>query len=88
MAPAIASIYANKSPEYTASQIAAINVQKRQYQKRYMEYWNSTSIHTGTGRPVDAVISPLAPFAAAKRDTYDYYGMYGGACKKNHPLYA
>ncbi|EHK97221.1 putative Acetamidase [Glarea lozoyensis 74030] len=79
MAPAIAQNYAKQSPEYTASQIAATNVQKRQFQKKYMEYWNSTSTITGTGRPVDAVISPLAPFAAAKRDTYDYYGMYGGA---------
>jgi amidase len=86
MAPSVASLYATKSPEYTGSQIAAVNVQKRQFQKRYMEYWNSTSTLTGTGRPVDAVISPLAPFAAAKRDTYDYYGMYGGACKNCHHL--
>lgn len=37
-----------------------------------MEYWNSTAELTGTGRPVDAVISPLAPFAAARPEKYTY----------------
>jgi hypothetical protein len=41
-----------------------------------MEYWNETASHTGTGRPVDAIISPLAPFAAARPDMYDYIGTY------------
>jgi amidase len=74
MARQIASIFAVKKDEYTASQIAANNVAKRAYQKEYMEYWNSTSELTGTGRPVDALIAPLAPFAAARPDMYTYYG--------------
>lgn len=57
-----------------AAEISAVNVAKRQYQKEYMEYWNSTVALTGTGRPVDAIISPLAPFAAARPDMYKYYG--------------
>ena len=39
-----------------------------------MEYWNSTKGQTDTGRPVDALIVPLAPFAAARPGTYSYYG--------------
>jgi amidase len=70
----IAVTYGSRKKEYTASQIAEVNVLKRQYQKEYMEYWNSTASITGTGRPIDAVISPLAPFAAARPDMYDYYG--------------
>ena len=58
----------------TASQIAATNVAKREYQKEYMEYWNGTQDLTGTGRPVDAFIMPLAPFPAARPNMYDYYG--------------
>lgn len=57
-----------------ATKIAATNVAKREYQKEYMEYWNSTVEHTGTGRPVDAIICPLAPFAAARPEKYRYYG--------------
>lgn len=29
---------------------------------------------TGTNRPVDALIMPLAPFTAARPSTYKYYG--------------
>ncbi|KAK5113263.1 hypothetical protein LTR62_003600 [Meristemomyces frigidus] len=62
------------APEYNATQIMAANVKKRELQKEYMEYWNRTSETSGTGRPVDAVISPLAPFAAARPEKYTYYG--------------
>jgi amidase len=74
MCTPVSSFYGVKKEQYTASQISGINVLKRQYQKEYMEYWNSTASSTGTGRPVDAIISPLAPFAAARPDMYDYYG--------------
>jgi amidase len=74
MAKPVSATYGTLQKEYTASEIAAVNVAKRAYQKEYMEYWNSTSSLTSTGRPVDAVISPLAPFAAARPDMYDYYG--------------
>ncbi|CAG8125344.1 unnamed protein product [Penicillium olsonii] len=60
--------------ELKASEIAAVNVAKREYQKQYMDYWNSTSTLTGTGRPVDAFFCPLAPHAAAKPMQYDYIG--------------
>jgi len=73
MASQISSTYGTRQEEYSASQIAAVNVRKRQYQKKYMDYWNSTASITGTGRPVDAVITPLAPFAAARPDMYKYY---------------
>ncbi len=60
--------------EVTGSEIAAVNVAKREWQKEYMEYWNSTEKSTGTGRPVDAVIAPIAPFAAALPEKFNYYG--------------
>jgi len=61
-------------PQFNASQIMDTMVHKRALQKKYMEYWNSTEQSTGTGRPVDAVISPLAPFAAARPQGYTHYG--------------
>lgn len=57
-----------------ASNIMAVNIEKRDAQKEYMEYWNSTFKSTGTGFPVDAIISPLAPFCAARPTKYTYYG--------------
>ena len=57
-----------------ASDIMATNIEKREAQKDYMEYWNSTRHQTDTGEPVDAIISPLAPFPAATPKGYTYYG--------------
>ncbi|KAH6679332.1 amidase signature domain-containing protein [Halenospora varia] len=68
MVSQISSTYGERKEEYTASQIATVNVAKRAYQKEYMDYWNSTATLTTTGRPVDAIIAPLAPFAAARPD--------------------
>lgn len=74
MASQISSTYGTLQDEYTASMISAVNIEKREFQKSYMDYWNSTIDITGTGRPVDAIIAPLAPFAAARPDMYKYYG--------------
>ncbi|KAG0651309.1 Acetamidase [Hyphodiscus hymeniophilus] len=74
MASQVAATYGSLGEQFTASEIAAVNIAKRQYQKDYMDYWNSTSSLTGTGRPVDAIVAPLAPFAAARPNMYDYYG--------------
>ncbi|PYH91073.1 amidase [Aspergillus ellipticus CBS 707.79] len=55
---------AEGTPQKTALEVAALNVEKREYQKLYMDYWNSTAQLTGTGRSVEAVIYPCAPHAA------------------------
>ncbi|GKZ21627.1 hypothetical protein AbraIFM66951_005167 [Aspergillus brasiliensis] len=59
---------------FNAREIAALNVRKREYQKKYMDYWNSTSKLTTTGRPVDAVICPTAPHAAVIPGKYRHTG--------------
>jgi amidase len=74
----ISMTYGEKpSKEFTASEIAATNVAKREYQKEYMDYWNSTAKMTESGQPVDAFIMPLAPYAAARPEKYLYYGYSG-----------
>lgn len=61
------------SEEVTATDIMKTNIAKRQAQKAYMEYWNSTAALTTTGRPVDALICPAAPFAAARPGKFNWY---------------
>ena len=41
-------------------------VQKRKLglRQEYLDHWNSTVSLTGTGRPVDAIISPMAAYVA------------------------
>lgn len=61
------------TPQANAMDIMKTIVEKREAQKEYMEYWNASRHRTGTGRPVDAIIAPLAPFAAARENGYTYY---------------
>ncbi|KAK6003039.1 hypothetical protein QM012_000884 [Aureobasidium pullulans] len=67
------NIMFEQSSQANASDIMHNQVNKRDAEKEYMEYWNSTSELTGTGRPVDAIISPLAPFTAARPNKYTSY---------------
>lgn len=74
MAPCVKINYGEKAwEEFTASQIAANNIAKREYQKKYMDYWNGTAALTSSGRPVDVVISAVAPFAGSLPNRFKYY---------------
>ena len=75
MASQVAMSYGEQpSEQANATDISANNVAKREYQKAYLEYWNNTAKASGTGRPVDAIVIPVAPFAAAREKKYKYYG--------------
>ena len=75
MAPQIAFFYGDKPVEQNkASEIMAVNVAKRECQKEYMDFWNSSASFTTTGRPVDGIICPCMPFPAARPNRYHYYG--------------
>eukprot|EP01113_Clastostelium_recurvatum_P011299 TRINITY_DN15728_c0_g1_i1.p1 TRINITY_DN15728_c0_g1~~TRINITY_DN15728_c0_g1_i1.p1 ORF type:complete len:247 (-),score=51.64 TRINITY_DN15728_c0_g1_i1:20-760(-) len=63
--------------EKRASELAAVNVEKREAQKAFMEYWNESKNRSGTGRPVDVIICPPAPFCPAIPGTYLYYTFSG-----------
>ncbi|PCH43375.1 general amidase [Wolfiporia cocos MD-104 SS10] len=54
-------------PEETgisAYQLWQIQRERAELRKEYLDHWQKTVEITGTGRPVDAIISPGAPFAA------------------------
>ena len=55
-----------RAPPDDASVIMQNNIAKREYQKKYMDYWNSTARLTKTGRPVDVFIMPVASYPAAR----------------------
>lgn len=59
--------------EKTASDIAANNIAQRQWKKKYLDAWNSTASTTGNGKPIDAIICPLAPYPAARPKGYRWY---------------
>ncbi|KAH8816971.1 amidase signature domain-containing protein [Xylogone sp. PMI_703] len=68
------AVMAQEMPQYDATSIMQVNIEKREMQKRYMEYWNSTAAISKGGRIVDCIISPVAPYPAAQKELYKYYG--------------
>jgi hypothetical protein len=48
----------------TAFQLWQVQKRKRDLREEYLEHWNATIAETGTGRPVDAILCPAAPYAA------------------------
>ncbi|KAM3503978.1 hypothetical protein MY10362_003846 [Beauveria mimosiformis] len=54
-------------PEYENTTLEMIG-----FRNRYREYWASTSRTTKNGRPVDAVILPVSPYAGFKPGKFDY----------------
>src|ERR1700761_2047709 len=55
-----------------AYQLWKLHKEKRALRKAYLDCWQATKSVTGTGRPIDAIITPAAPFAAPPhgRNTY------------------
>ncbi|KAF8328972.1 general amidase [Amanita rubescens] len=41
-----------------------LHKERRELRREYLEYWQASASETGTGRPIDAIIAPAAPFAA------------------------
>lgn len=68
---------ASKNAEKTSlstAEVQALNVRIRKYRAQYLAYWMGTATHTTGGRPVDAVISPVAVVAAARRGRMRWAG--------------
>ncbi|KAG7098972.1 hypothetical protein E1B28_000859 [Marasmius oreades] len=48
----------------SAYQLWQVQKKRRDLREEYLRHWQDTITITGTGRPVDAIISPVAPVAA------------------------
>ncbi|OCH94227.1 general amidase [Obba rivulosa] len=48
----------------SAWELWQLHREKRALRKAHLDHWEATASRTGTGRPVDAIISPVAPYAA------------------------
>lgn len=48
----------------SAYQVWQLNKERRELRKHLLDRWQATASLTGTGRPIDALICPPAPYAA------------------------
>lgn len=62
--PATIAPFRPARPGISAYQLWQAQKTKRDIRKEYLDHWDRTSSVTGTGRPVDAIIGPAAPYAA------------------------
>jgi amidase len=51
--------------------------QKQELRAEYLDHWEATTKMTGSGRPVDALISAVAPFAAPPHGKNNMYPSSG-----------
>ena len=51
-------------PTISAFELWQLQKTRRTIREEYLALWNATKSETGTGRPIDAIITPVAPFAA------------------------
>ncbi|KAL4066339.1 amidase signature domain-containing protein [Scleroderma yunnanense] len=61
-----------KASNITAHQLWHAHKLKRDLRIEYLSHWNATVGQTGTSRPVDAIICPVAPYAATPHGKYGY----------------
>ncbi|KZV89596.1 general amidase [Exidia glandulosa HHB12029] len=47
-----------------------LHKRKTELRELYLDHWNATVANSGTGRPVDAIILPVAPFPAPPHGLY------------------
>ncbi|KAF8639141.1 hypothetical protein AX17_001631 [Amanita inopinata Kibby_2008] len=53
----------------SAYELWEVHKERRRLRQAYVEHWLATESKTGTGRPVDAIIAPVAPYVAAPHGT-------------------
>ena len=84
--PELEMSYGKKATDaFTITDHWALQVRKRDYQQRYLEYWQSTAARSQTGRVVDAVILPVAPSASVRPGQGRYFGYTAVANVLDYP---
>jgi len=58
-------------PVLSINEVWELQLQKTAYQKKVLEVWGDTATRTKDGKPIDAFIMPIAPYAAV------VHGQYG-----------
>ena len=68
-----------KTTAKTAFELWGLHGKRRDLQKEYLDHWKATISKTGTGRPVDAIISPAAAYPAPPHgyNTYIFFLSLG-----------
>jgi amidase len=72
MIPNLGSVVSLDQPVLSINEAWELQLERTAYQKKFMEAWNETAKRTKGGKPMDAFIMPIAPFAAVSHNNYDH----------------
>jgi amidase len=75
--PNLNGILSADSRELSTFEYWRLCLRRKQFITRQLASWESTSDLTGTGRPVDALIAPTAPYTSFTHDSRQYIGYTG-----------
>lgn len=64
----------NGGAPFSVAEIFRLNLAREAFRTQILQHWNATEARTRTGRPVDAVLSPVAPTLAPPHDTTRWWG--------------
>lgn len=64
----------NEGKPFTIAEVFKLNLEREAFRAKVAAHWNDTRSRTCTGRPVDGIISPVAPTLAPPHDTTRWWG--------------
>lgn len=64
----------NDGKPFSVSETFQLNTQRDAFKLKLLNHWNGTKTRTASGRPVDAIISPVAPTLAPKHNATRWWG--------------
>ena len=64
----------NGGKPFSIAETFKLNVAREAFRARVAAHWNATRSRTTTGRPVDAILSPVAATLAPPHDTTRWWG--------------
>ena len=72
LAGEVPSYRPSKESAFSAYQLWQVQKARRVLREEYLQHWQDTITTTGTGRPVDAILCPVAAATASPHGTTKY----------------
>jgi len=66
--------HSEKRESYTVAETFQLNREREAFRAKALAHWNATANYTGVGRPVDAILCPVAPTLAPPHDSTRWWG--------------
>lgn len=64
MSPEVTTHVLDDRTNTSAYELWQLHERRRELRQSYLDAWRATAARTGTGRPIDAIVAPTAPYVA------------------------